>query len=333
MLIKKTLETTLDLFQHDDIYCLDVEAMLIKKLTEKYANRCFKSMLILKILKILKKSSIHFEDNRLDGGAHIDVTFEAEGEVYTRGEVIHGCRIIEIQGNIIAAENKYAGIKLIHNDQNTIPILKVLEVDHVIPIVVQRVAYNMYKSKISISGTPYIPIFTPVIWFDIQEGLTPDQTEKITKYLEIIATEEEEHKKISKEKRYELFKNIMYPFKTLQQIDKRKDFTILSMKPISIDTDPKKFLSSVLDIESGIITYPCEDHRLNHRFFYSNKKLSEENTKSSIKATMFQVLSDILVNYSLYLRCLRGFVETYKDLDDAKKLASYLSICKSKQIA
>jgi DNA-directed RNA polymerase subunit E'/Rpb7 len=342
MLITKVLETSVDLIDpNSEIYAPDLESIILNILKNRYVGKCYNSILIVEIKKIIKKSLRKFVDNRLDGGASVDVCFEVEGHVFSTGEILHGCSIVETLNNAITAENKYAGIKLQknqHNETTSNKILQSLSQKQIIPIIIQNVRYNLNKPKVSIIGSPYTPVYNKFVMINIVEGLNPAQFEKISYLLNQIKIEEELHLQYTKgteDKRYTLFKSIMYPFKSLQKIDQSKEFTNWKMKPISFDLNNKKdednFTKEILEISSGTIVYPDEDHKLNRRMFYSPDEI-KSNFHLSVDANLYSVLSDILYKFLLYMIGLRGFLETYQTLEQANQLSTYLKICKANQI-
>jgi hypothetical protein len=334
MLITKQIQTSIDLLLPNEIYALDLDQLLMDKLTARFVGKCQYSMLILKVKSILKKSSRRLVDNRLDGGAYVDVCCELEGQVFVQGEVL-ACKIVETMNNAITAEHDYAGIKLQKDSSDpkgkSAQILKILTKGQIVPVVVQYARYNLNKNKASIIAIPFIPNHTPYVLFNITSGLTPIETEKISYILDLISKEEDLHKVISKEKRYELFKTIMYPFKNLQKIEQSKEFSSWKMVEQSFDVKLgiDKLLEQFLSINNGYIAYPDEDHKLNRRYFHTDTEVKSD--RLMINSPLFAVLSDTLYKYLLYLSSLRTFVETYSTLEKVGTLAVYLQICKEAQ--
>ena len=112
MIIKKVLETTIDITDPNDIYNPNIQNLCIKYLEIKYLKKCYMSCLITKITKILRNSS-RYMSNELHGYAKINVEFEIEGTIYTKGEVITNCKIIKIENTgYIHCISEYAGIQI-----------------------------------------------------------------------------------------------------------------------------------------------------------------------------------------------------------------------------
>lgn len=334
MLITKIIHTSIDLLSPDDIYNPNLDQILMDKLKERLVGKCHYSMLILNVLEIKRRSSRRLANNRLDGGASVDVQCKLEGQSFSNGEILI-CKIVETLNNAITAEHEYAGIKIQKDSYDphgkSSQILKILSKGQFVPVIVQFARYNLNKDKASIIATPYLPVFQPYVVFRITTGLTANETETLTDMINIIHVEEEKHKVISKEKRYELFKSIMYPFKNLQKIDQSKEFSTWGMKEISLNSDKvDKLFEEILAISSGYIVYPSEDHKSNRRFFHTNKNI--ETNRLTIQGSTFVVMSLILNKYLLYLTGLRSFVDAYSSLDKAEKIAVYLQICKESQI-
>lgn len=321
MKITKVLNTSIDLLNPDDIYTPDIDTLLIKKLEERYLNKCYQSVLIIKISKIIRHSSIHMVDNRLDGGAYVDVEFEIEGVIFVQGEILNGCKIIEIHANAITAEHQYAGIKL-QKDQSNQLIFKILNIGQKIPIIVQKVRYMPNQSTISMLASPYVPKITEDVYYKISTPLTPKETEELHYMLEQVSTEEELHKKISEQKSYEFFKNILYPYKVNQKFDQSKKVATLKLKPVGLE------IKKLLEIDTGTLVYPQEDNRYNKRLFWSSSDISNIQIQGLlINSSAFAAMADILNKYLLYLQALRGFVEVYPTAEQAISMTAYWSLC------
>lgn len=325
MLINKVLETTIDLLDPNEMYQPDINAILIKYLKARYVKRCYQSMLILDVLKVLNRSNIKMSDNKLDGSAYVDVQFEVQGVVLIAGEILHGCEIIEIHSNAITAKHEYAGIKLqkTANDQ----ISKILRAGNKIPVIIQKVRYNPNQTSITAVAVPYTPEMQENIYYQIVEGLNPSDTDKLDSMLEKVKEEEALHEKISKEKAYEFFKDLLYPFKMNQKYEQSKIASKLKLKPVTL-TDVK----SLLNINSGTVIYPVEEHRHTKRLYYSKQEMKDSNDgKVIVETALYPVIADSINKYYLYLQALRGFMETYPTLDKMQELANYWKICKIMQ--
>jgi hypothetical protein len=332
MIINKVLETTIDLLDPNDIYASNIDNLLMKKLDIRYKNKCYQSILILEIMKIIRRSTIKMVDNRLDGGAYIDVQFEVKGIIFIQGEILHGCKIIEIHSNATIAEHEYAGIKLqkeinlkLQKDIGD-AIFKILQVGQKIPVIVQKIRYMPNQSSISMIAIPYLPTISTEVYYEINQGLNPSQTEQIGYILDCIKTEEELHKTVNT-KAYDFFKDILYPYKTNQKYEQSKKVSSLKLIPVSLE------LKNMLEIDHGIITYPSEDNKINKRLFWS-KNLDVDILKDQlvITSSVYPVLADICNKYLLYLQALRGFVETYPTTENMQELLVYWKLCKNAQI-
>lgn len=149
MLITKIIETSVDLFNPVEIYAADIDAVLVEKLTTRYVSHCYKSVLITKINKILKRSDINLISNRIDGAAQVDVQIEVEGHILISGEVLHGCRIIEVRPGMIVAEHPIAKIHV----RPGLPELDALiKMGAHFPISVREARYMVNSKAITVIG-------------------------------------------------------------------------------------------------------------------------------------------------------------------------------------
>lgn len=338
MIVIKIIQTTIDILNPNDIYSSNIEYFITQELEKRYKNRCYLSILITDINKIIRLSSINMVNNRLDGAAYVDVQFEVSGIVFVRGEILHDCKIIEILSNNITAEHKYAGIKILNGINNN--IIKILEVGQIIPVIVQNFRYMPNQRTISITAVPFIPYIDEyIIYYNITSPLNPQETDKLIHLLEQVKKEEDMHIEISKIKSYDFFKDILYPYKVNQKFEQSKKASVLNLKSVSFD------IKKLLEIKTGLITYPNEDSRSNKRLFWSDKYSDYKNTSVNnnfneilnadnvlvIDSNLYSVLVDIINKYLLYLQALRGFVDTYT-FDNMNKLVNYWKLCKHYKI-
>ena len=326
MRINKTLETTIDLLDPNEIFQNDYEPILLKKLNERYVNKCYQSIFIISIEKIIRRSNVKLSYDRLDGAGYIDVQFEVSGEVLIENEILHGCRIIEINQHAITAENSFAGIKLkknsLHEEQNEYysQLMQLLQVDYIIPVIVKQVRYIPNKPAISVIATPYIPTIplqTPC--YNIIQGITNTQIAKIEYLLNMLNNEKKIHETIKDKKQYEFFKELMYPYKNKKDYNDQKTFTSIKLE-----------INDIMNIKSGIVYNPPDDDKINERFMLiKNPAVNPviDNTMI-INTELFPVIAGYINEYLLYLYALRGFVTTYENIDSMKSLLTYWKICR-----
>lgn len=337
MIITKVLQTSIDLFTDAEIYSQDIENVLMKKLTDKYVNRCWQSMLITTIKKIIKYSDITMVDNRLDGGAYINVKFEAEGIILVQGEVLHECKVIEAATTGIIIEHKYAG-GLIYADPKR-QAVKLIQKDQIISIIVEKARYNVNQKQISIRGIPYVPLPPSDIYYQITNILSPEDTDKVDFLLTQLNEELKLHEPIKNEKSYEFFRDLMYPFKTLQKFKETKIGE--QFKPVDID------LKSILELHGGCLVAPVAASKQmpNSNFLYHNKSIPNtlldsyvsQHTDSLISkqrsilisSEMYPAISDIINRRILYLQALRGFVTQYDTQSKVMERMAYWRVCQS----
>ena len=62
MIIKKILESYIDISDPKEMFSNDKESMLINKLTEKFVGICYMSCYIIKINKIIRRSYIYMNE-------------------------------------------------------------------------------------------------------------------------------------------------------------------------------------------------------------------------------------------------------------------------------
>jgi DNA-directed RNA polymerase subunit E'/Rpb7 len=317
-IVEKILETTIDLFGND-IYTLNINAMLMKMLSLRYKGKCFQSMLIMSINKIIKYSQIYLVDNRLDGAAYINVQFEVSGLVLIKGEVIHGCRAVEINNSGVIVDSETVGGLLHNNTKNN--IINIIKKDQFVPVIVELARYTPNQNKITIRGTPYIPIVQPDVFYNITEPTSLEDMSKLDLLLKDLSEEMKIHNELmtKNEKPYDYFKEIMYPYKTVQKFKQTN---------IGASFSEMKLNSAVItDINQGCIVSPQAAQKEKElALFYSDTYLNGKDVLV-IKSTLYSAIADIINRRLLYLRNLSGFVKYYETPKQIQDMIVYWRSC------
>ena len=244
MIITKNFQTTINLNDSNEIYSINKDNIILQKLNERYKDTCFQSALILEIIKIIRQSSIRMMDNKMDGGASIDVMFEAKCLILNIGEIVCGVQIFKITNNMITATHNNIAIIIKKNNNK---INKVLQIGQNIPVLVSGVKYNIGNNKISISAYPLSPelLINNKIYFNIIDKINETEREKLYNIINEINKIKDEINNFDIQI-ISLFKTLLYPYKKKVEINKKYN-------EISIFN-----LEKLLEIKSGCIFYTTE---------------------------------------------------------------------------
>jgi len=320
MLIKKVLETTIDLLDVNDIYTPNVQSMLMRKLKERYNGRCFSSMLITDIVDIVRYSDRKLVDNRLDGAAYIDVEFVAEGIIFVKNEVINGCKATKVSTSGVLVQNAITnGMIIAGSDKRTAEMIRVIRKDQTIPVVVDDVCYNIYKPQIAMRCLPYVPIPCKTVYYNITELLSDADSAKISKLLDHLADEQKMHQPMQAAKSYEFFKNLVYPYKTVQ----KPELSPISSKFTPVDCELKQIQSIR---EDQCLMY-VETASLDGKFLYLNKTKLADPTATILSSPLYPALSEIIALRIRYLTTLRGLAEQYDTPEKNHDMLAYWKLC------
>lgn len=318
MIITKILETTIDLFSPDDIYTVDVPTMLKNKLSERYINKCFSSTLILEVLEVVRYSDVIMVDNRLDGAAYINVQFKIKGIIYSEGEVLQGCKVVNVASSGIIVSHVHA-LGLMSPDP-TKKAISVIKKDQVVPVIISDVRYNVGKSQATITCKPYTPQTFQEVLYNITDIISPEDTEKLDDLLTMLSTEEAAHAKLKGSKSYEFFKNLIYPYKTTKKF---------KLSPIGESFDSIALdLKSLLTIREGQCITNA-DPAVSDFLVHSKKHVSNVDGIIVIDSPLYPALSSIILQRIKYLTTLRGFAEQYDTAEKNQEHMAYWKVCMS----
>lgn len=282
MLIYKEIHTTLNLVDPDDIYHPDSVEICIKKLTEKYVNKNYKSCHITGIEKIINVSARRV-NHTLEGGVSIDVYFQVKAIQFSKNDVLHGCEVVNILSkNAVIAKTPFAGvnIKCINSG--------LYKIGDVIPAIVQIVSYHIGQNKISISASQFSPTFPDPVFYKITEPLNEKDMKKV-EFL-INKVDELESKKLSDEKKkiYKFFQSLVFPYK--------KETIFKKFKPCD----------HIKKLKAGDVVYIPNDMSKHRKGFVMDSK-----DKDCIDVSAGNFYSVWLIDYLKYIESLHGFVDMY----------------------
>lgn len=300
MLTKKIIQLRLDINDINLIYSPNYDDSLIQLLNSEdtYINKCYKSMLIKKITRIINKGTLNCKNNCLDGSVYIDVICEVEGIIYEKGEVIHNCLVTKVDNNKAYCINDELICMLNLDTKN----YSVSEGD-LVPVQVIETSYNLYAPKITAICEPPNNNMCPIpVYVCNGEDSDIKYNDDLDKKIKDIITNI-----IKKEKtdEYKFFKNIFC--KSDISLNKNlllKHHTYDEQKIINEFKDNKK-----LWVENNSIIY---------------MKDNEMDEKKYIEVVMSfnECLNSIKYDYYMSLYKLLSFIDIYdsKDKRDAHKL-------------
>lgn len=326
MIVKKIIETSIDLLLPSEIYSTNIDALIMEKLKKRYLNICYQSILITKIVEVIQRSAVRIVNNRLDAGAFVDVRFKAEGIIYLEKEIINGCKVSEIRGKNIILEHKYATIMI--QDTNNKNIYQTLNINQIVPIMVGKCKYSISQKNMTITGALYTPQLRPNIVFIINNGMEPYELQKFKIVLQEIEEKEKQLDLLKDRKLFEYFQNLLYPFKVNQKYEQSDKAKKYQLQPIGITVE------DLSELQSGVIVFPCEDHFKHRRIFYTKKMQDLDQLGDLvINNGLYYILTQYLSKYINYIDALTEFLLIYDSdkgpTDAYKALKTYWGLCEN----
>lgn len=234
MITTKIIETSVDLFNPSDIYRYDITPTIIKILEKRYVGHCFKAMLITRIVRIINNFDVVMVCNRLDGAGQVDVQVEVEGHVFIPGEILHGCRVIEMRTNMIVAKHEYADIQIAPGN----PVLdNLIKIGIDIPVLIRNVRYAVNGTSVSIVGQLFHYIYPASI------ATTPNRQPAVPEYFLLSGSfDMDDQQRLS-----DMVEKIQtYQTENEQQIDQGMKYIRCVKQPLEI-TDS---IANIFDVDS-----------------------------------------------------------------------------------
>lgn len=305
MKINKILEVRLDIDDVNDIYCQDYDKKYLQILKDKYINKCFKSVYILDILKIINRSHSYCKNRVLDGSIKIDIVFEVLGLVYEKGDVVHECKILQINPNgMMHAKSKYASLLI----KNITEIYIFKELDE-IPVIVNNTRYLIYDNELSISAIPLIPIVrNSIIYRVVDADLFVNDDVSSLFDLTSLETLKSDIDKISKANKnvFKFFRELLFPLK----------------KPIKkIGSIKKVDMVELAQFNNGDMIYIQDSYIDDYTYQVINdadKTKIETSVTTTLDISKQDLILYILEDYKKKLDHFHEFLQTYDSSEKIK---------------
>lgn len=239
--IHKQYETIVNLLPIEN-YSSNSELVIMSKLRKVFEGKCYKSSLIRKITRIVRRGWIKPAQNLTDGSSDVNVIFEAESIVYNEGDIITDCVVknVERSGELIC-KSEHAAIHIRGN-----VMLRGIQTGQTIPVRVVSVRYSVGKDSITINGTPY---FHPMMFFlyktEITPGKVPAEVIELLQSLHRNALEAESKFADLDPKLRKFFTETFYPF--TESADKFETTSGKGIQKLNMMDEAKKFVEAGFD--------------------------------------------------------------------------------------
>jgi hypothetical protein len=312
MIIDKIFETQINLTDINDIFNNNLDELLVNKLNNQYVNKCYKSSYILSINKIINRSIPTINKRSLAAYINIYIVFEASVLHYDFLDIILDNEVIDTSNSRIICKSENKSILI--NNKNK--ILDSIKVNQLIPIIVGKCSYTLYKNTISINSYPFIPILENKnnIYYIIDQ-LTNDDIELLNSTIILDINNEIKLKndilKV-KNNKWEYFNKLLYPYKELKynkNIPYIEDNDLLKLNSYGIVS----LLNEQPLIEHNISVVNYDKYKKNNKNGVNNEyNGSIDNPISENALVIYQIY---LIKFYKHLKLLRELTESYQDED------------------
>lgn len=151
--VSKDFETRINLKAYE-IYSgiLSDEQYVINFLRDRFESRCLDGTFVVKITKIVSRDMVTIDKYDLDGGGSIHVRFRADVRLYTAGDVLVGCKLLESEKNGRAIGRVQHCIVHVRSSRS-----RALRKGDEIMITILRAGYPLGGSDVVIDAEVYSP--------------------------------------------------------------------------------------------------------------------------------------------------------------------------------
>ncbi len=318
MFITKFIESRIDINNVNDQFCRNYDEMILGKLEAQFKNRCYAGIFITDIVRVVRRSEQNAKCKVLDGSTYVDVLFEAAGVVYEQGEVLHGCKIIQINNNgLTHAKTDHTVICVRNPDTGTF-----YSENEIVPVIVNKIRASPFAREITISAWPFVPMKPDLLAFSIAHGtekidygssnkLCADLVSEIADIKKQLFPKTDNQKKV-----YKFFKDLLYPHGkvTVLSVMARADkFTLMDIDRL-FDMDEK----SAQKIANSILMFPDSYLDNDQICVFGNTVRYAGRELSPVELPFESVVVKILHLHKKALITLLGFVTNYDTLQKIK---------------
>lgn len=299
----------------------DVNSELKSILTRKYANKCYMSVLVLQIIRIIRRGDCLVNQEAVNKQwanpvcGRIYVEFEVECLVYNSGEIITGCKVMTVDDYMnIYCETAYADIYLRESKHNS-----TIQRGQIISIVVENTQYDVMQERFSVSGVIFVPVVHSIAY---EVGAQPP-SDALLSLLDDLELDEKDTTTVA----WKTFTTIISPYKSQPPAPKGKvaDALIYARgvaqslhdklpkedsavkesnvaKEVNVERKEKFVLR---DSRAGLTTSTV--------YLVDNETDLPENTTIIRGLSFDTMMIAIIGNYQNYQNCVQGMCENYSN--------------------
>ena len=168
MIVTKIILIRLDIYDCINLYTNPNNLKQI--IVQNYSNRCIKGFYLLSVDKIISASEcIINQDSDPNFGA-ISVIVKITAKIYSRGEIINGCKVINRdKHHILICATNDTSIMLVST-----PELASIKDGQIIPVRAISAKYGIGLDRIAVSAVPFLPNKISVI-FKVSDAGSDDK--------------------------------------------------------------------------------------------------------------------------------------------------------------
>jgi hypothetical protein len=287
MRFKKTIEVSVDIEDTVSFYA-DPNNM-INTLRASYNGRCYALCKIINVESIEAQGPCIYASLGQRYAGSVSVRFVASVITYNRDDILHGCKVIQIDSSgTIRCATKHATLLVKGNKS---PLLAAVKPGHLISLRVGQSTYAQFNELIAINAAPLVA--RKPVYYEIT-GEPCGETPAIIAAQAVIRKEMQKTDALRKanNKGWTQFNKLFYAYKEPQQVQGEIPLEVILSKecPRWVARDPRMDLSSAKVV--GVDSPPVDATR------------NEALTREQVAVTCF-------LDYAQWLRTVRKTCEVY----------------------
>lgn len=130
-----------------------IDDVIMQMLEQRYVGFCERQCLITKISRIIRRSDVRMTQSRLDGSGDVSVMFEVIGNILRPDDLLAGCKITNINLNVIICTHPKVTLTVIDNF-----LARNIQLGNSISVRITDATYERGKDTITAVGRFYYTV-------------------------------------------------------------------------------------------------------------------------------------------------------------------------------
>lgn len=298
---KKVIQYKVAITDPVELFTGDIKSMVLDKLKQIFAGKCYAACFIIDVLEIVKMSDHVVSRHKQNASTVCSVQFTVNQFTLDKYQIIHGCVIKNIdKNNNVVAEGKHMAVYI-----KAHPALKTLRKGQTIVAINANTKYSLFSPIVSVNAIPFIPIKNNIT--SIVFKVKPHKTRELETYLTQLDSITKANMSLPNRK---FFDDLMYPRKT--PYSKTNQQTLMDVHDL-INSGKKELLISFSDIvprtQQAVVIH--DEKKLDIDDILHSTLQKNNNANMVVSESFIPVMGNIINTLIKYEHTIKALCSVY----------------------